>query len=182
MLQSCLARTPQQGEPFSHFVSEGVSVPNTACCCILVTQLIEMHPVPFLQVPAASDCTCIESKKDYTRGILSYQCCPVRILESSRQIFHQFHLIVRVWKDSDGGAEEQSRRSWTLPSALIKPYSLPWRPATPGLMLRVAVPPQLHPFPEPPGWCVPLEAPGESSLRTLLCEDCNHKQLSRHCK
>lgn len=30
------------------------------------------------------------------------------------------------------------------------------------IMLRVTVPPELHPFPEPSGWCV-LEAPGASS-------------------
>lgn len=113
-------------------------------------------------------CSCIDQKKMKPGAFPAVNAIwperrLIRILESSRQTFHPFPLILRISKDSGGGVEEQSRRSWTLPSALVKPYSLTWRPATPELMLRVTVPPQLHPFPEPSGWCVLLKAPEEEA-------------------
>lgn len=145
-----------------------------------------LHPLPFLRVPAASDAAVGNQKKIKPGTFPAVSAIwpersPIRILESSRQTFHQFPLILRIAKDSGWGAEKQSRRSWTSPPALVNPYSLPWRPGTPGLMLRVTVPPELHPFPEPSGWCV-LEPPGASSLCTLRGEHGNHKELSGHCK
>lgn len=48
-------------------------------------------------------------------------------LESPRQTFQQLPLVLRLSKDAGtpaGCVEEQSRRSWALPSASVMLYSL----------------------------------------------------------
>lgn len=136
-----------------------------------------LHPLPFLQVPATSDCSCIESEKIIPGAFPALSTiCAIRVLETSRQNFHQFPLILRVSKDSSGGAEEQ-KLDFTIrfSKALFPPLKASHTSVNAGGDSATSAPPL-------PWWCVLLEAPGGSSLCTLLCEDCSPKEISGHCK